>query len=277
MNVMPIESAYRTSYTAVVLNAIKQKWSDQESYNFFGNPKKQHLLLFFLNCSAIYTFKDGTTLSVPRNSIVYAPEECEYKVEFTDCDTTEKYNCISINFKLFDENNIPFCFERNIKIYALKNAASVIENFHAISENHQHTMRSPMKVAGLFYMLLSDIGGYYHTKHNILPKYNVIAKGIHALENTCANDIKIGDLAKMCNVSPIYFRKLFKEYSGVSPIEYKLNALLSQAKQQLLYSDKSIGEIADALGFSSATYFCRAFKKSTGLTPLQYIKSKEHD
>lgn len=277
MNVIPIESAYQKSYTAIVLNAIKQKWSDNESYNFFGNPKKQHLFLCFFNCSAIYTFKDGTELLVPRNSIVYAPEECEYKVKFTDCDTTEKYNCISINFKLFDESNTPFCFERNIKIYALKNASSVIENFHAISENYQHTMCAPMKIAGLFYILLSDIGRYYHTKHNILPKYNVIAKGIYALENTCVNDIKIGDLAKMCNVSPIYFRKLFKEYSGVSPIEYKLNALLAQAKQQLVYSDKSIGEIADALGFSSATYFCRIFKKNTGLTPMQYIKKEKEN
>ena len=131
-----------------------------------------------------------------------------------------------------------------------------------------------MKIAGLFYILLSDIGRYYHTKHNILPKYNVIAKGIYTLENTCVNDIKINDLAKMCNVSPVYFRKLFKEYAGVTPMEYKLNALLAQAKQQLVYSDKSIDEIADILRFSSATYFCRIFKKKTGLTPMQYIKSE---
>lgn len=274
MNVIPIENAYKISYTATVLNATKQNWFDNQTYNFIGNPKKQHLLLCFFNCSAIYTFKDGTELLVPRNSIVYAPEECEYKVKFTDCDPTGKYNCISINFKLYDENNIPFCFERNIKIYTLKNASSVIESFLALSENYQYTMRAPMKIAGLFYILLSDIGRYYHTKHNILPKYNIIAKGIYTLENTCVNDIKINDLAKMCNVSPVYFRKLFKEYAGVTPMEYKLNALLAQAKQQLVYSDKSIDEIADILKFSSATYFCRIFKKKTGLTPMQYIKSE---
>lgn len=274
MNVIPIENAYQRSYTATVLNAIKQNWANNQTYNFIGNPKKQHLLLCFFNCSAIYTFKDGTELFVPRNSIVYAPEECEYKVKFADCDTTEKYNCISINFKLYDENKFPFCFDRNIKIYALKNAFSIIENFHALSENYQYAMHSPMKIAGMFYILLSDIGRYYHAKHNILPKYKVIAKGINALENTCVSDIKISDLAKMCNVSPIYFRKLFKEYAGVSPMEYKLNALIAQAKQQLVYSDKSIGEIADILCFSSVTYFCRIFKKKTGLTPMQYIKSE---
>ena len=115
----------------------------------------------------------------------------------------------------------------------------------------------------------------YHTKYDILPKYSIISKGIYALENTCVNDIKISDLAKKCNVSPIYFRKLFKEYAGISPMEYKLNALIAQAKQQLVYSDKSAGEIADNLGFSSASYFCRIFKKNTGLTPLQYSKREK--
>lgn len=274
MNVIPIENAYQKNYTAVVLNAIKNNWFNDETYNFIGSPKKQHLFLCFFNCSALYSFKDGTEYFVPRNSIVYTPEECEYKVTFTDCDTTEKYNCISINFKLYDEDKHPFCFDRNIKLFTLKNASSIIENFHALSENFQYALPSPMKIAGLFYILLSDIGRYYHAKHNIIPRYNVIAKGINVLETTCVNDIRISDLAKICNVSPIYFRKLFKEYSGVSPLEYKLNALITQAKQQLVYSGKSIGEIADILGFSSVSYFCRIFKKKTGLTPLQYIKSE---
>ena len=69
MNVIPIENAYQISYTATVLNAIKQNWFDNQTYNFIGNPKKQHLLLCFFNCSAIYTFKAGTELLVPRNSI----------------------------------------------------------------------------------------------------------------------------------------------------------------------------------------------------------------
>lgn len=274
MKVIPIENAYQLNYTAVVLNAAKQTWVDHASYNFIGNPKKQHLFLCFFNCSAIYTFQDGSELFVPHNSIVYTPEECQYKVRFTDCDTAGRYNCISINFKLYDENGQPFCFDRSIKIYALKSPSSTIKNFHTLSDNYLYAMYSPMKIAGLFYILLSDIGLYYHAKHNILPQYEVIAKGIHALENTCVNDIKIGDLAKMCNVSSIYFRKLFKEYAGVTPMEYKLNALITQAKHQLVYGDKSVGEIADNLGFSSATYFCRIFKKKTGVTPLQYVKQE---
>ncbi len=272
MNEIKIENLYQLEYTAKVLNAVKQKWSEKDTYNFIGNKKKQHLLLCFLNCSAVFTLKNGAKVYVPQNSVVYVPEESEYKIKFINCSTAEKYNCISINFKLYDKNNIPFCFDENIKTYSLQHSAHILQNFHELADSYQCAVRSPMKITGLFYVLLADIGRCYHEKNNILPKYNVIAKGINMLESKCINDIKISDLAKICNVSPIYFRKLFKEYSNTTPMDYKLNALISQAKQHLVFSNKPINEIADNLGFSSTTYFCRIFKKKTGLTPTQYIK-----
>lgn len=274
MNEIRVEHLYKLKYTANVLNAIKQKWIKNDTYNFIGNKKKQHLFLCLLNCSAVYTLKDGSKIYAPQNSIVYTPEESEYEVRFIECDTYAEYNCISINFKLYDENNMPFCLDNNIKIYSLKHSSKIIQIFHEIADNYQYAIHSPMRIIGLFYILLSDIGSYYHIKNNILPKYNVIVKGINALEGKSINDVKIGDLAKMCNVSPVYFRKLFKGYSNSTPMDYKLNMMISQAKQYLVYSNKSVSEIADILGFSSHTYFCRIFKKKTGLTPTQYIKNE---
>ena len=274
MNEIKIENLYRLNYTAKVLNALKSKWSEKDIYNFIGNKKKQHLLVCFLNCSAEYTLKDGSKFTAPQNSVVYVPEDSEYEIRFTNYSSEAAYNAISINFKLYDEKNIPFCLDKNIRIYTLKHTSRIIEHFHDIADCYQYAILSPMKIAGLFYLLLSDIGSFYHTKNNILPKYNVIAKGISTLESKCINDIKISDLAKMCNVSPIYFRKLFKEYSGTTPLDYKLNTLITQAKQHLVFSNKPINEIADILGFSSPTYFCRIFKKKTGLTPMQYVKAE---
>ena len=275
MRTIQIEDAYRQSCKAEVLNARKQRWTEQESFNCIGNPKKQHILLVLLDCEAVYTLKDGRELRVPRNSVVYAPEGCEYSVVFTDCNTDKGYNTIGINFKLYDENDVPFRLSDDVRVYALRHTAPVLDSFHKIADEFQYAIRSSMKINGMFYLLLSDIGGYYHERHNILPKYNVISKGISALESSRVNEITVNELAKMCNVSPIYFRKLFKEYSGVTPIEYKLNVMIEEAKQQLIYSDKPVWEIAEALGFSSATYFCRAFRKRVGMTPVQYKESQE--
>ncbi len=272
MNVIKIEGAYQLNYRAEVLNTFKQKWSNNNSFNCIGNPKRQHLLFYLYSCNAIYTLKDGKEIFAPKGSIIYAPEEGEYKVRFIDCNLYDAYNSIGINFRLYDENGTPFCFDKNVKKYELNNPTQFVETLSEIDENFLYAVQSPTKILGLFYILLSEIGRYYHQKNKIFPKLNVIAKGINALESGDITSIKIDDLAKMCNVSPIYFRKLFKEYSGITPIEYKLNATIKHAKRQLLYSDKPIWEIADILGFSSATYFCRIFKSKVGITPTQYRK-----
>ena len=168
MNEIKIENLYQLDYTAKVLNALKSKWSEKDSYNFIGNKKKQHLLICFLNCSAEYLLKDGSKIVAPQNSIVYVPEDSEYEIRFFNCNPDVPYNSISINFKLYDEKKLPFCLDRNIKIYSLKHTSHILQNFHEIADNYQYAIRSPMKIAGLFYILLSDIGNYYHTKNNIV-------------------------------------------------------------------------------------------------------------
>ena len=259
MNVINIENAFQINYKAEVLNTLKQRWSNNDSVNFIGNPKKQHLLFYLYNCTAKYILKDGKEIFAPKNSIIYIPEESEYKVTF---------------FKLYDESGIPFSFYKNVIKYETKSSTHFLEALLEIDENFSYAVQSPTKILGLFYILLSEIGSYHHQKNKIFPKYNIIAKGIKALENGDTSNTKIDDLAKICNVSPIYFRKLFKEYSGITPIEYKLNTAIKNAKRQLIYSDKTICEIADVLGFSSATYFCRIFKSKVGISPAQYRKTQ---
>lgn len=274
MKEIKIEDIYQLKYSVKVLNSIKQIWRDNDTYNFIGNKKKQHLFLFFLNCNATIKLKNGEKLFAPNDSIIYIPEESEYEIIFSNCDVKSPYNSISVNFKLYDQEGIPFAFSNEIKIFNLKEYPQIHKGAAKIADSDSAALKCPMRTNGLFYLLISDISSFCHINEHIVPKYNVIAKGIQALESGCDNQVKINDLAKMCNVSPMYFRKLFKEYSGITPVEYKLNSMISQSKQYLIFSGKSINEITDILGFSTPTYFCRIFKKKTGLTPMQYVKNK---
>jgi AraC-like DNA-binding protein len=77
-------------------------------------------------------------------------------------------------------------------------------------------------------------------------------------------------IAEELKISYSRFRKLFKEYTGLAPIQYQIQLKLERAKEDLVNTSKSIKEIAFELNFESSQYFSSLFKEKTGLTPVQF-------
>lgn len=67
--------------------------------------------------------------------------------------------------------------------------------------------------------------------------------------------------------------RLFKEYTGFSPIQYKINLKIDYAKELLSSSTLSITQISELAGFENPLYFSTVFEKSTGMRPTDYRKA----
>ena len=67
-----------------------------------------------------------------------------------------------------------------------------------------------------------------------------------------------------------WFRRMFKEYVGVSPAQYQLQLRYLRARDLLKGSDMTITEIAYELGFSSGNQFSTFFSKHSGMSPRQF-------
>lgn len=85
--------------------------------------------------------------------------------------------------------------------------------------------------------------------------------------------ITLTELCERFFLSKVSLCNRFKKQMNCSIMDYLLQLRISMAKQQLASTQKSMEEISESCGFSSANYFGLVFKKNTGLSPLQYRKA----
>ena len=109
------------------------------------------------------------------------------------------------------------------------------------------------------------------TEHYLpAEKKQKIATAIAYISQNYNKRITNAELAAMCGLSVVYFRKLFNYTVGMSPIVYVQKLRIEKAKEILKSDYSSLADVALSLGYSSLYDFSRAFKKHTGISPSKY-------
>jgi len=93
------------------------------------------------------------------------------------------------------------------------------------------------------------------------------------IQNNLDKDVSLIKLAEQVYLNPSYLSRVYKQIAGVNISDYIFSIRLNKAKKMLMESNLKVHEIANSVGFDSAAYFIRAFKKSAGITPQEY---REH-
>ena len=91
-------------------------------------------------------------------------------------------------------------------------------------------------------------------------------------ENVHLN-LTIKDICQKFYIGKTQIYDFFQENIGKSPMEYYTELKITEAKKLLREEQYSITQIAELLSFSSIHTFSRAFKKNTGFSPSEYIRS----
>jgi len=82
--------------------------------------------------------------------------------------------------------------------------------------------------------------------------------------------ISLEEVAEHMYISPQNLCKKFKRITGVQFVDYVSNVKIKKAKSILMNSNVRVKDIAVQLGFNDYTYFCKVFKKSENMSPLQF-------
>ena len=130
-----------------------------------------------------------------------------------------------------------------------------------------------LEILSAMYKMLHTVYVFGNLDYAIQKKEKLLRPAIEYIRENYANgDISNEKLAFISNMSTVYFRKLFSQRYGISPMRYVGNIRIENAKNMLLSDNYSVSEIAEATGFSSVYSFSRAFKKATSLSPSEFLK-----
>lgn len=137
-----------------------------------------------------------------------------------------------------------------------------------------------MQKAQTMEMLVFILRGLNEKSNNLIPalsksekrQQQIVNYTIYYLENNYQSEITLEKLALDQFISPTYLSKIFKEATGVSPINYLIALRLRRAKE-LLEDDKlPIKEVASTVGYQDAYHFSKSFKKQFGMAPSNLIE-----
>ena len=94
------------------------------------------------------------------------------------------------------------------------------------------------------------------------------------LENL-ARPLDIEEFARELNLDYPSCRRLFKDYTGLSPYQYFLQLKIHRARHLLQEGNLSVKEVSYELSFDNQYYFSRIFKKKTGRSPSEWQRRSQ--
>ena len=206
-----------------------------------------------------YFFDDGRILHTDHNNLFYLPKGSSYHVK-----SHQIGGCYAINFDsaILDK---PFSV-------SFRNTESLLHNFKAAceawkSKNDQANLLAMRALYDGIYQMQKEQKKQYISKTQV----SLIAPAVEKMDRAFTqNDLTVCELAAMCGISEVYFRRLFLLTFDISPKEYIIQKRIEYAKDLLLSGDFSVSEVSKMCGYTEPCHFSREFSKRVGASPNQY-------
>ncbi len=100
-----------------------------------------------------------------------------------------------------------------------------------------------------------------------------VQAALDIIQDQLDSDLSLDALAAATHLTAFHFSRVFKEATGQSPHQYVIQQRVERAKHLLLHSRLSIAEIAAHVGFADQSHLNRHFKRLTGYSPRDHIKT----
>jgi YesN/AraC family two-component response regulator len=235
-------------------------------------------------------------------TILFVDDDVSYRQEFCECFEEEYSILLASNgeeaLKILKKPNEVDLVLLDVRMPGL-NGIEVLKKIKSSSENIKVIIFTGYGTKDIAVQALKGHADDYIDKtseilkiREVLEKNLDIKRGEHDLLNlslegkinrvkrfidrNCYKKVTLQDASKSVFLSPKYLSRIFKEETGLTFNEYKLNMKTGKAKELLLKSELNIDQIAEKLGYLNTESFIRIFKKLTKCTPKEFrVKKKK--
>ncbi len=207
----------------------------------------------------VYTASDGKQILSDINHLVLLPRGCSYSWH---CTKAGHFSIIEFESAMIGDRPIQF---------SVKSGEKLLKMFQELE--YKRNLKKPMteveSIRDAYNILLTLTQSHADT---YLPadKLKKIEPAIEYISQNYNKSISNDALAALTGMSTVYFRKLFTEIMGTSPITYVHELRIQKAKEMLKSDYGTLSDMAISLGYPSLYDFSRAFKKHTGVSPSRY-------
>lgn len=224
----------------------------------YRNGRTKHGFIYTVNGAMRDDFLTGEPQSITakESELVFIPKGTAYYGTYLEDDTEIKI----VQFDL-EKGRLPEYLSHPVKL-SVPGAGELIEAF--FSRYDGNSAGHPFFFLSCLYDLLWRIDGSYN---KIPSKFKKLTPALHRMATSPEQAEPIALYADICGISEVTFRRLFREYTGRSPIEYRNDVRLDKARSLLQSGEYNVSEAAELCGFSNLSFFIRLYKKKYGHTP----------
>lgn len=243
---------------------------ETDGYVFRPDGLADYQLLYIEKGNGLFKI-DGTETVIPeKTALIFHPFEPQ--IYFFSKDIRPKYLWIHIGGPLVESllKSFDIWDER---IFNIRDDSKLIKAIlHCITEMTERNRGYAEMAIAYTIQAFSSVA----RNKTVLPHYEkqtAVEQAIVKIRREYADDTSNSEYAEAANMSLAHFLRLFKEKTGTTPHNYKLQLRVSMAQDMLINTDYKINDIAQSVGFNDPLYFCKYFVKSVGCTPREFRKN----
>ena len=218
--------------------------------------------------SSSYRF-EKKTYTADSNTLLFIAKGTEYTLS-----VEKPGECIVIEFDILDQQLNREFTGGCITEYSSAGDKSIPK----LAKNllQYYVLRGPAYYSKCFselYALITQISTVHAYNRSLAGKYGLIHSSVKFIEaNYARQDLYTPMLAELSGIGETYYRSIFQSVFNMPPAHYIQHYRVGKAKELLLTGSYSIEEIAIAVGFANASYFCKVFKNITHITPSEFAQ-----